>query len=93
MRRFIQIVLILIFVPVGLAFTVLNSQPALLDVYIAKFELPVAVIVLLALFVGALLGIFSDYFARMRYRSEVRGLRRKLTAAEQAAAPPAEGPP
>ncbi|MGI9304114.1 MAG: LapA family protein [Gammaproteobacteria bacterium] len=83
MRRFVYLLLLIIFIPLGLAFTVLNSQQVTIDLYVARFTLPIALVVFATLTVGALLGIFSDYMVRARYRLEIRGLHKKLTSAER----------
>ena len=83
MRRIAYLVFISILVLLGLAFTLLNVSTVTLEFYIGQIRMPLAVLVILAVLVGTLLGILVSTVLVYRYRSENRTLRKKVTLAEK----------
>ena len=87
------ILLSLLFVALGALFGALNSERIALDFYFDNFELPKGAALLLALFVGWLVGGLAVYLGLVpRLRRRIRGLSRELQQRDRAAAQePAKG--
>lgn len=82
MRRVIGLVLILAVLVAGLFFGLLNADPVTLDYYISTRSLPLSVLLVLAVVVGAILGIVAALAHILRLRREVRRLRRDMRRRE-----------
>lgn len=54
--RVLQVLVAILFVALGMAFSALNSGPVSIDLYFDRFPMPLGVIILLAMLLGALLG-------------------------------------
>ena len=72
-------------VVLGLSFAVLNSEPVALNYYFGYRDIPLSMIVVLALVLGALIGVLVSMGMILRLRQQAGGLRRKLHHAEKEA--------
>ncbi|TXK64541.1 LapA family protein [Alkalisalibacterium limincola] len=54
--RVLQVLIAILFVALGMAFSALNADPVVIDLYFDRFTLSLGVVVLLAMLVGAILG-------------------------------------
>ncbi len=83
MKRIITIALFLSVFALAASFSALN--PTLVDVnfYIFQFSLPLSVVVVISILVGALLTGLIVLLSTLRLRYENRRLRKKLTVSEQ----------
>jgi len=82
MTRIIQLVFILLVLLAGIAFHLRNDQLVSLDFYTGVMELPFSVWILLALTVGAVLGLLACLPAMVSGRIQIARLRRRLLAHE-----------
>lgn len=82
--RVLKMLVILLIMAAGAVFAVLNPQPVGLDYYFGTLELPLSVVVVAALAVGALIGMLAGLGAMLGLRRENSRLRRRerLAAAE-----------
>ena len=80
--RVLKMLVILLAMVAGSVFAVLNPQPVGVDYYFGKFELPLSVVVVAALGIGALLGMLAGLGAMLGLKRENSRLRRRerLTA-------------
>ena len=78
--RFFFVVLLLI---AGMAFALINHTPVSLDFYVTSMELPLFVIILLAIGCGLLLGSVLSLFFFLRLKRENRRLQRQYDAIQQ----------
>ena len=76
--RIIKLTLILFFMVIGAAFAVMNAAPVSLNYYLGTTEVPLALILVVALMAGAVLGVMVSLGSMMRLRHESSELRRKL---------------
>jgi uncharacterized integral membrane protein len=83
MRRLTFTALYLLIFLLGVVFTLLNKNTVVVNFHLGQFELPVAVVVILAMFFGVILSLIVCYGAKLKYRVEVRGLRKKIDVQEQ----------
>jgi putative membrane protein len=83
MKRIITILLFLSVFAIAAAFSALNPTTTTVSFYISEFKLPLSVIVVCAMLLGALVTgvIFSLSTLRLRY--ENARLRKKLSVSEQ----------
>ncbi|MFP4649071.1 MAG: LapA family protein [Halorhodospira sp.] len=83
MRRFFAIIAVLLIILIGLAFSVLNSDPVSVDIFFAELDVALSVALVITLILGAALGVLTSLNAVWRRRREVSRLRRQLTYAER----------
>ena len=83
MLTILKFFLVVILLGVGIAFAIANSAPVRIDLGLIMPELPLSLVVLLAVGVGLLLGIFASVFYFMRIKKENADLRRQSRLAEQ----------
>ena len=83
MGRILGILLVLIAVILGISFAVLNAQPVAFNYYLGASEVPLALIVVLALAGGVILGVIGSMFKVVGLVNEARRLRRDLRAVEK----------
>ncbi|WP_258868183.1 lipopolysaccharide assembly LapA domain-containing protein [Alkalilimnicola ehrlichii] len=77
MGKIIGIILLLVVVLFGLSFALLNAQPVELDYYLGMTTMPLSLALVLALIVGALLGVLASLTMWVRQRRELARLRKK----------------
>ena len=73
----IKLLLLLVFMLIGASFAIINDAPVTVDLYFMRPELPLSLLVLLALGLGMLLGGLAGMIYFMRVRKENADLRRK----------------
>lgn len=83
MRRLASTALYLLVFLMGVIFTLLNKSTVAVNYHLGQFELPVAVLVILAVFVGVALSLIVCYGSKFKYRIEIRGLRKRMLGLEQ----------
>lgn len=83
MRRLVSIAFYILIFLLGVVFTLLNKNTVVVNLHFGQFELAVAVLVILAMFLGVILGLIVCYGSKLKYRVEVRGLRKKTAILEQ----------
>lgn len=54
--RVLQVLIAILFIVLGMAFSALNADPVVVDLYVDRFTMSLGVIVLLAMLLGAVLG-------------------------------------
>ena len=83
MTRIISLVFFLIVLVLGLFFGVLNADAVRLDYYWGSTNIPLSIIIVAALFFGALLGVLSSLVIILRLRHRVSRLRREVRHTEK----------
>ena len=73
----IKLLLLLVFMLIGASFAIINDAPVTVDLYFMRPELPLSLLLLLALGLGMLLGGLAGMIYFMRVRKENADLRRK----------------
>lgn len=81
--RFLKLIFILLIMMVGAAFAVLNAEPVMLNYYFGTQELPLSVILVATIALGALLGLLASLGSSLRLRKENMSLRHKARVARQ----------
>lgn len=83
MRRLLTALFILSILAIGLSFTALNAVDIEVNYYFSTISLPLAVVVLLALIVGVMLGLITAFTYLFIYRAETLRLRQKVNLYEK----------
>lgn len=83
MVRIIYILLIVLLVVIGLVFAVLNAEPVQLNYYFGGASIPLSLLLLLAIIIGAVLGILASATVLVKNKREVAHLRKSIEIAEK----------
>jgi putative membrane protein len=67
----------------GVVFAVLNAEPVQLHYYLGSIELPLSLVLVLAMIIGALLGIFASLSFILDLRRSASKLKRSVEVAEK----------
>jgi len=79
----IKFFIVVVLLAVGIAFAVANSAPVRIDLGLFMPELPLSLVLLLAVGVGILLGAFASTFYFMRIKKENADLKRQSRLVQQ----------
>ena len=82
MARLIQMLVAVVALVVGIAFHVRNGGPVALDFYVSRLELPLSLVLVVALILGAALGALAMSWRLFVVKRELGRLRRRAALAE-----------
>ena len=85
MLRLFNILLLITLIVLGLSFAVLNAEPVPLNYYFGYREIPLSMIVVVALATGAVIGVLVSMGILLRQKQQTFRLRRQLKKAEKSA--------
>ena len=83
MARLVSAFIILLVLLLVIFFTILNAEPVTVNYYLGVVNPPLALVVILSLVAGAILGLISSMFVIIATRHETSKLRRDMKHAEQ----------
>lgn len=83
MLRLVYLFMALFVVILGVAFSVLNAENVTLHYYLGSIELPLSLILVLAMIVGAVLGVFASLSFIIGSRRSSSKLKRSVEQAEK----------
>lgn len=83
MKRAVYLILTLLVVIFGIVFAVLNADTVQLNYYLGSLELPLSLVIVLAMIVGALLGVFASLSFIIGSRRNLSKLKRSVEVAEK----------
>lgn len=83
MNRVITIVIFIAVFILGAGFSAINTSPVAINFYLGTVTLPLAVLIVLAILVGAVLSATALSVSALRLRYENRRLNKKLSVSEQ----------
>ena len=83
MTRVISLIFFLVVLVLGLFFGVLNADSVKLDYYWGSSQVPLSLIIVAALFCGAVLGVLSCMVIILRLRHRISRLRREVRDVEK----------
>ena len=83
MSRILSVIALVFLIGAGITFTVLNPQRVSLNYLMGSLELPLALLVVAILALGAVLGLLVAGFLVLRLKRDNRRLRRASRQAEQ----------
>jgi len=83
MVRIVYSFIFLVLVIFGIVFAVLNAEPVKLNYYFGSEEVPLSLIIVFAMIVGAILGVVASASMIFSNRREVMKLRKSVELAEK----------
>jgi putative membrane protein len=83
MKRAARLVFFLLVLAFGLFFGLLNAEPVHIDYYFGSRDLPLSLVLVLMLVIGALCGVLAGLGQYLRLRREIHRLRKDIRAAER----------
>ena len=83
MLRLIYLSITLVVIILGVAFAVLNADSIQLNYYLGSIELPLSLVLVMAMIVGALLGIFASLSIIIGSRRKATKLKHSIEVAEK----------
>ena len=81
--RILALLVLLLVVGVGLTFSVMNAEPVTLDYYFGSSDIPLALLLVISLALGALLGVIASLGLIVRLKRTASSLRRENRLAEK----------
>ena len=86
MLRLVNILLLITLIVLGLSFAVLNADPVTLNYYFGNKQIPLSMIVVVALATGAVIGVLVSMGILLRQKQQIFQIRRQLKQAEKSTA-------
>lgn len=83
MKRIITVVLLLLVSVLGLTFALMNAESVQLNYYFGSIEVPLSLLVVIAIIVGAGLGVLASASIVLGQKRELAKLRKTHKVAEQ----------
>ena len=83
MSRIARLILVLAVLLFGLAFHLKNNQLIMLDYYVGAIELPVSLVVVLILILGALLGVLASLPIIIKLKQQKLKLEKQIKNSEK----------
>ena len=83
MKRIVNLVLILIVTLVTVTFTLLNSQPVKINYYFGSYEIDLLIVIVMALAIGALLGVTAALGKLVSLKQEMLRKDKKIKISEK----------
>ena len=83
MVRIVYSFIFLVLVIFGIVFAVLNAEPVKLNYYFGSEEVPLSLILVFAMIVGAILGVIASASLIISNQLEVKKLRKSVELAEK----------
>ncbi|HHJ13800.1 MAG TPA: LapA family protein [Gammaproteobacteria bacterium] len=90
MLRLLNVLFLIVLVVLGISFAVLNADPVPLNYYFGYREIPLSMVVVVSLAVGAVIGVLASMGILLRQKHQLFRLRRQLKTVEKQAAEGAE---
>lgn len=81
--RILKLILLLLVMVIGAAFTVMNAETVPFNYYFGRTEAPLSLVLVVALGLGVLLGILAGLGILMEVKMENAALRRKARLAAE----------
>ena len=81
--KLVKLIIFLFFLIIGAAFAILNSEMVKLDYYFSFIELPLSIVLIAFMSLGALLGVFACSSLMLRLKHENNGLKRQATMVKE----------
>ncbi len=83
MLRIFYLLLFLLLIVIGIAFSVLNAEAVEFNYYFSSRQIPLSLILVLAMFAGAVLGVLASTSLIIKLKREAAQLRKSSALAEK----------
>ena len=82
-RLVVFLLLLLVLIVFGWSFAAENADKVQFSYYVGTMEQPLSLLLVLALFVGSVLGVLASFFVVVRLKTQIRSLRKSEALARQ----------
>jgi len=83
MKRIVTFALLLLVALLGLSFALMNAEPVQLDYYFGTLKAPLSLVVVIAIIIGAGLGVLASMGIVLGQKRELAKLRKSVKIAEE----------
>lgn len=83
MKRILVFVILLVVALLGLSFALMNAELVSLNYYFSTIQMPLSLVVVLAIVVGALLGVLAMLGMALGQKRELAKMRKSIKLAEK----------
>ena len=83
MRRVLGLIAVIILIALGLSFAMLNPQSVVLDFYFGQSTLPLSLALVMALAIGAFIGVLVVLGVVLRQRWQLRRVNRQIDSIQK----------
>ncbi|MDH5573516.1 MAG: LapA family protein [Gammaproteobacteria bacterium] len=83
MLRLLYLFLFLLLIIAGIAFAVLNATPVSFNYYFDSTQIPLSLILVLAILVGAVLGVMASIGLIIKLKREISRLKKSVSLTEK----------
>ena len=83
MLRIFYLLLFLLLIVIGIAFAVLNAEAVEFSYYFSSRQIPLSLILVLAMFAGAVLGVLASTSLIIKLKREMAQLKKSASLAEK----------
>jgi putative membrane protein len=83
MKRIITFIVLLLVTLLGLTFALMNAESVKLDYYFGSMQAPLSLVVVVAIIIGAGLGVFASMGIVLGQKRELAKLRKSAKIAEE----------
>ncbi len=83
MLRIFYLLLFLLLIVIGIAFSVLNAEVVKFNYYFSSSQIPLSLVLVLAIFTGAILGVLASTGMIISLKREATKLRKSSAIAEK----------
>lgn len=83
MKRIVTFILLLLVSLLGLSFALMNAETVQINYYLGNFQAPLSLVVVIAIIVGACLGVLASTGIVLKQKRELARLRKSNKLAEQ----------
>ena len=83
MKRVVYLFIAMLLIVIGISFTVLNADNVKLHYYFGSIEIPLSFLLVIAMIVGAILGVAASASLFVGSRREIAKLKKAIDVAEK----------
>ena len=83
MKRVVYLFIAMLLIVIGISFTVLNADNVSLHYYFGSIEIPLSFILVIAMIIGAILGVAASASLFVGSRREIAKLKKAIDVAEK----------
>ena len=83
MTRLISFVILLVILIIGIYFGLLNAEPVTINYYFGSYEVPLSLVMVVAVLLGALLGAIASIGIVLKMRKRINHLKKEMRAQQR----------
>ncbi len=83
MKRLISAIILLVVLVIGIYFGLLNAEPVTINYYFGSYEMPLSLVMVISVLLGALLGAIASIGIVFRMRKRINRLKKEVGASQR----------